>query len=514
VVTPKRIFCLLLLLLAPALLAAQTLLLKPSAEYLALLKVAHDHERRVWVGDPWIVNLYKKRLESFPVLPIDPYPYVLFGRLANPAGITDQEALLNSLRALFFRTAFKGGEGGLDPCARGEAIAPWFEEFLAARAADPGVRLRYLHLEDPLHSNSVSRFHFLIRQGPSVSAASAADPARAVWIQDLGSLNGTYVDGNRIEPNRWLPLPVGSRLRFGFQTRKARAYLKRIHAGALDFSGLAPLEAKDLHLEYELVRATEAELAAGWAWIEPPAAIQANAAEAGPPAGGLKKDPVEPVVKDGHAASASAPPAFLQGVMAIVECCVCHRMMYRAVALDCNHHFCEACIRTFFQLQGNPDCPLCRHPHHGAVRLSPLLNDIIALCATQLSADEQKDRREQVAAAEAALKALHGGQEPLRAAAVPDSVRYTVEPSMEPFSVCQAPACGGPIFMGQLKVRAEPRVPQPSPFPFAPPPALGPQYHPSCWVAMHGHELPRPVLHGRAALGPEQRRELDQIYPE
>jgi pSer/pThr/pTyr-binding forkhead associated (FHA) protein len=36
-----------------------------------------------------------------------------------------------------------------------------------------------------------------------------------LWVRDETSNNGTWLDGNRLAPGQWAPVPAGARLRFG-----------------------------------------------------------------------------------------------------------------------------------------------------------------------------------------------------------------------------------------------------------------------------------------------------------
>lgn len=67
----------------------------------------------------------------------------------------------------------------------------------------------------------------LVVDGPSVSRIHAAivwaARSRCWVVHDLGSANGTYVDGSRVEPGRSLPLARGSELVLGTMRFKVRA---------------------------------------------------------------------------------------------------------------------------------------------------------------------------------------------------------------------------------------------------------------------------------------------------
>jgi pSer/pThr/pTyr-binding forkhead associated (FHA) protein len=71
---------------------------------------------------------------------------------------------------------------------------------------NPGGSLvgRSLRAEITLGHCSVSRNHCVIRGA-----------ANAVWVRDLGSRNGTTVNGRRVAPQRWTRADAGSVIRAG-----------------------------------------------------------------------------------------------------------------------------------------------------------------------------------------------------------------------------------------------------------------------------------------------------------
>jgi hypothetical protein len=109
---------------------------------------------------------------------------------------------------------------------------------------------------------SISRFHFLIRR-ERVAAVAGSPYQFRYFIQDLGSLNGLYIDEVKARHAQWQPLHEGALIRFFPQTRTGRSYLIALGQAAVDNEerrrkGEAlvppvlpplPLTLKDCHME-------------------------------------------------------------------------------------------------------------------------------------------------------------------------------------------------------------------------------------------------------------------------
>jgi hypothetical protein len=239
-----------------------------------------------------------------PPVPLWPFGFTLVGRLSSLGALRHPVALLAAVRQVSVKTALKKAT----PQARAQlqqqhnpqerllhaAAAPlsaaqlsalkseaenprWLDEVARHVTAHPDSPVRYLLLEDPLHPNSVSRFHFLVKRepplpqhAPAVDAATVSPtPQYRYFVQDLGSLNGVYIDNTRIAQGQWHLLAEGARLRFAPQTRNAKLCIQTCRSAAAltemkqreaASAGLPlpdpiapvlphPLTIKDLHME-------------------------------------------------------------------------------------------------------------------------------------------------------------------------------------------------------------------------------------------------------------------------
>jgi hypothetical protein len=274
---------------------------------------------------------------------------------------------------------------------------------------------------------------------------------------DLGSLNGIYLNNVRIPADLSVPLRPGDRLRFASLTKVAKAYLTAIRVGSNlgvspNFSGLVPLQAKDLHMEYEFVTATaEQSLAARNAWLHqalqphPSAHAQAlapqpgpaevpavAAASAQPAAASTQPAPAQPArVQPASAVAANPPGEVPMEVVPDAEwvdldrealspemekkalsrlpsapslvlpkalaCGLCRELMVDPVVLVCGDSFCLDCAQTWLREHPDGTCPLCHQPHRGPVVTNPLLMQAVDGFERQLDPAMRAARAEQVA---------------------------------------------------------------------------------------------------------------------
>jgi hypothetical protein len=247
-------------------------MLRLSNEYIGLLhharnRLAHQHEQLI------------------PPLPIEPFRFCIVGRLSTLQLASAREDLLRQIRAMCVKTAIRkcqgqragGRQHDLDAVAVAAENPPWLQEVDQQSAGQP-LSCRYLLIEDLLHANSISRFHFLIKREAFIAGAIAANPPAAAesqdseshsrsamstisiddatmrdaasvdpsvrgaphaagaaaggahpfpfkyFIKDLGSLNGVYLDGVRVPEQVWTQIPEGARVRFAPITRNAKSY--------------------------------------------------------------------------------------------------------------------------------------------------------------------------------------------------------------------------------------------------------------------------------------------------
>jgi hypothetical protein len=259
--------------------APRTQVLRVSKDTLALLKILRP-------------EMAEAAQELYPVLPVEPLDVLVVGRLFSAMKITRSEELLSALAVFTAKIAETHGGAVQGQVAATPAVPnqppEWLQELNTRTNTSPQDRIGYLHLEDPLHPNSMSRFHFIVRRIPFQSPLGLpAGMMSGYSIMDLGSLNGVYCEGMKLPAHRWTPLANGVSLRFAPMTKRAKAYLDRIHKAAEantapDFTGLAALEAMDVHMQLDFVAASEAESqAARESWLRQ-AGVAAPAAQEEP----------------------------------------------------------------------------------------------------------------------------------------------------------------------------------------------------------------------------------------
>lgn len=112
-------------------------------------------------------------------------------------------------------------------------------------------RARYVTVYDPLHPNTVSRFHAVVRHD-SVNDTYA--------IQDLDTVNGVYLDDIRMAPGVWVPLPAGTRVRFaplGSHIKRVANDMRHVEVGLTPPSAVDKeqvLATNNIHPEYVFSR--------------------------------------------------------------------------------------------------------------------------------------------------------------------------------------------------------------------------------------------------------------------
>lgn len=204
--------------------------------------------------------------------------YMIIGRMVR---LAHNEALFSDVRAALAYAAGKKWDQRHvpqpHPHAAGEvtaknlanvqaknAIAPGVSrEDHVARASNPdwmppaGSTLSYATLNDPLHADSVSRFHALVRR----------DAGGGFSIKDLNSLNGVFLNGIKMRSDvEWAPLYNGMRVRFAPLTPTAKSVLNgslipRARTIVEPLTGRIVvdlgLRRKDVHAEYVFVGAPQ-----------------------------------------------------------------------------------------------------------------------------------------------------------------------------------------------------------------------------------------------------------------
>ncbi len=105
-----------------------------------------------------------------------------------------------------------------DPVAGAQSAAPLFLYLIVVRGSIPGTMLRLGQKSSSLgrsaentfqvHDSTVSRRHAVI----------SIDVAGTAWLTDLGSTNGTFVNGRRIDLQTPVQVEDGSRIQLGSST--------------------------------------------------------------------------------------------------------------------------------------------------------------------------------------------------------------------------------------------------------------------------------------------------------
>ena len=105
-----------------------------------------------------------------------------------------------------------------EPSAGTQPAGPLLLYLIVVRGGIPGTMLRLNQKSSSLgrsadntfqvHDNTVSRRHAVI----------SVDGVGAVWLMDLGSTNGTFVNGRRILMHTPVPIGDGSRIQLGSST--------------------------------------------------------------------------------------------------------------------------------------------------------------------------------------------------------------------------------------------------------------------------------------------------------
>ena len=268
--------------------APHTLVLRVTDRYKALLEVANKQTyNKTFKGTPadrrQVRRLYKFRDVLLEPRPVDPFEFLVFGRLEAQQSISDPDVCIDTLKNLAVRIAMKvalaganpGGEPpDLDAMAIKVENAPWLRDLQDQRRTNPNFRVRYVNLVDYLHPNAISRLQCILKQVPlaeaapggSASAASSSSsssaPSYGYALEGLAGANPILVDGVPLPPDHAAPVIPGTRISWRNPSRDANRYLVRIAAakeGQPNFTGLAGLEMKDLCMEWEFQRVSPGE---------------------------------------------------------------------------------------------------------------------------------------------------------------------------------------------------------------------------------------------------------------
>jgi hypothetical protein len=260
------------------------------------------------------------------------------------------------------------------------AIATGSEGVLIGRS-DPGSFTRpYARVNCANYPLSVSRQHAVIRHANG-----------GFEIRDVNSLNGTYVNGERLNADARHALQCGDLVTFGGPEIAGNNNVHNPHiyvfdplvsAGAAQADEAPPADpAPAVHTTFATAIANHINetlmqiLQAHVPRVEAPEALPAF------------------VPKQALAlpADAQAPHALGAAIADWCLCVVCHETMVAPHALpNCDHSFCGGCIHTW--LERNDSCPSCREPAKPP-SYSKILDDVLrATVVPQMDAQAREAR--------------------------------------------------------------------------------------------------------------------------
>ena len=107
---------------------------------------------------------------------------------------------------------------GSDPAAGAQAAAPLLLYLIIVRGGIPGTMLRLGQKSSSLGRSAENTFQFHDSTVSRRHAVLSIDPPGAAWLLDLGSTNGTFVNGRRIATQTPVQVGDGSRIQLGSST--------------------------------------------------------------------------------------------------------------------------------------------------------------------------------------------------------------------------------------------------------------------------------------------------------
>ena len=107
---------------------------------------------------------------------------------------------------------------GSEAPAAAQAAAAHLLYLIVVRGGIPGTMLRLGQKSSSLGRAAENTFQFHDSTVSRRHAVLSLDPDRAAWLMDLGSTNGTFVNGRRIATQTQVQVPDGSRIQLGSST--------------------------------------------------------------------------------------------------------------------------------------------------------------------------------------------------------------------------------------------------------------------------------------------------------
>lgn len=200
------------------------------------------------------------------------------------------------------------------------------------------------------------------------------------------SCNGVYLNGQRIDPDKWVEIKVKDQLCFGtpISNNSFRYVLKLLTNG-----------------EYQLVREgsiIEEELP-GTIKKKPNEIGVADTSEAGTVDG--KKESTSNVSNTSNPSEEAGGSSstdetrqneMLSSMQEEFLCVICQELFVKAHSLSCSHSYCEQCITDW--MKTNKYCPMCRKTIEGKPVPSIAMDNAITKLVECLSDEAQKERAE------------------------------------------------------------------------------------------------------------------------
>jgi hypothetical protein len=191
-------------------------------------------------------NLAAPREQACLPILLAPFAFVLLGRQSSLADLRNNTTLVSAVREK--RNRAEQHPAGPSTTQLTQTDPPWLQEFAEHVAERPTEACRYFYFDGPLYQASMSRFHALIKRVP---VADHGESIYRFFIQDLGSLNGVYVDDVKIPCARWTRLHDGARLRFAPTTSKENTFLAALqHASSNGNPVSAPVTNPNIELVF------------------------------------------------------------------------------------------------------------------------------------------------------------------------------------------------------------------------------------------------------------------------
>src|SRR5208337_767986 len=107
---------------------------------------------------------------------------------------------------------------GSEPAVGAQAAAPLLLYLIIVRGGIPGTMLRLGQKSSSLGRSAENTFQFHDSTVSRRHAVLSIDPPGAAWLMDLGSTNGTFVNGRRIAAQTPVQVGDGSRIQLGSST--------------------------------------------------------------------------------------------------------------------------------------------------------------------------------------------------------------------------------------------------------------------------------------------------------